>query len=434
VRSEIVSAASATTNGKGEYASIGSDLSVSASRATTRTRFGITHEFRIEVTTTEETEMRHLRKGICGTSLLLVMGSAAAQSSVTLYGVVDTFVQYMDNGGNHSFSERSGGTTGSQFGLKGNEDLGGGLHAKFDVETGFNVNNGTLFADTSTLFYRQAWVGLTDDRYGSLTMGRQYQPTFTVAYYGDPFRINEVLSPLAGADLTVDKNTLSTQPIAGRVSNSILYVSPNVGGVQLYGMYAFSATVTQPVPATTGNVLDVAATYNGYGLYAGFAYEYQHPGTETVAVGPFTSLNLVATEHFTGSMAYRIGIVNLQAVYIYARPKDAPAGSAAALIGTAHPYSIAQLGATIQATSQDVVELAALERNVRGVHDNTPGFQVGYDHSLSKRTYLYVRAGYMKNNGQATTSWPGIRVVTPSGAPEFDTSQSFVGIGMAHRF
>ncbi|MGF6759471.1 porin, partial [Paraburkholderia sp. GAS42] len=91
--------------------------------------------------------MRLISQGICGATLVLVAGgAAAADSSVTLYGVADTFVQYLDNGGKHTWAERSGGSTGSLFGLKGDEDLGGGLKAQFDVETGFNLNNGTLFA------------------------------------------------------------------------------------------------------------------------------------------------------------------------------------------------------------------------------------------------------------------------------------------------
>ncbi|MCP3728087.1 porin [Paraburkholderia sp. CNPSo 3272] len=378
--------------------------------------------------------MQLTAKALCGATLLLTVGSAAAQSSVTMYGVLDTFVQYLNNGGAASYSQRSGGATGSLFGLRGKEDLGAGTEARFDIETGYNLNNGTLFADTTKLFYRQAWVGLFDEKYGSLAFGRQYQPTFLVAYNADPFALNEVLSPLSAAVLAVDRNTLATQSITGRTSNAMQYQSPNMGGVRLYAMYAFSTTVTQPVPATTGNVLDVAATYTGYGLYAGFAYQAQRPGTETITVGPFTSMNLVASEHYTGALAYRIGIANIQLVYTYARPKDPQGGSAAALVGAAHSVSIAGVGATIQATSVDVVEIEGFERNVRGAHDNTPGVQIGYDHFLSKRTSLYLRAGYMKNNGSAATSWPGIRVVTSTGAADFGASQTLVAVGATHRF
>ncbi|HEY1997761.1 porin [Paraburkholderia sp.] len=372
--------------------------------------------------------MRLISQGICGATLALAAGVAvAADSSVTLYGVVDVFGQYLDNGGHHSFSERSGGATGSQFGMKGNENLGGGLTAQFDLETGFNVNNGTLFADTSALFYRQAWVGLTHDTYGSLTLGRQYEPSFRVVYPAEPFRANEVLSPFSANVLAVDRKTLSTQYDSGRASNSILYQSPNMGGVQLYGMYAFASTVSQPIPATTGNMLNVGASYTGYGLYAGLAYVNQHPGQETIQGLP-TALSLLGTEHFIGVLAYRVGIVNFQFNYSYQRAKDPSAHSLAAVLGTGHSLSIAELGATIQATAADTIELAALQRNVRGAHDNAPGFEIGADHQLSKRTSLYVRAGYIKNNGTSTVSWPGVTVAEPG------TKQILGTVGMTHRF
>jgi general bacterial porin, GBP family len=371
--------------------------------------------------------MRFISKGICGATLAVMAGSAAAQSSVTLYGVADTFFQYLHNGGTNSYSQRSGGNTGSMFGLKGNEDLGNGLKAIFDVESGFNINNGGLFADTTALFYRQSWVGLTHDSYGTLTFGRQYQPSFWIVYPTDPFRGNEVLSPLAASLLAVDRNTLATQYVTGRTSNSMLYRSPNLAGFQLYAMYAFAATVTQPVPQTSGNLLDLGLSYSGYGLYAGIAYQYQHPGTANIAVLP-APLGLLGTEHYTGALGYRIGIVNVQFNYSYNRPNDAPAHSLAALLGAGKSYSVMEFGATIQATPADAIEIAGFERNVRGAHDNTPGVQIGVDHNLSKRTALYMRAGYMRNNGTATMSWPGVTVTG------YGTTQVLAVLGMTHRF
>jgi general bacterial porin, GBP family len=372
--------------------------------------------------------MRAGKQGVCGVVLALAAGSAAAvESGVTLYGVADTYLQYIDNGGTHAFAEHSGGSTGSLVGLKGSENLGGGLAAQFDVESGFNLNNGGLFADTTALFYRQAWVGLKDETWGTLTFGRQYDVSFRVVYPTDPFAVNEVLSPLSALVLAVDRNTLSTQYDAGRLSNSVLYQSPKLAGAQLYAMYGFAATVTQPVPATTGNVLNVGATYSGAGLYAGVAYANQHPGQETIAGLP-AQLGLLSTEHFIGALAYRFGIVNLQFNYSYQRAQDPSRGSLAARLGTAHSLGIIELGATIQATSADAIEIAAVERNVRGAHDNTPGVEAGVDHFLSKRTSLYARVGYLKNNGTATVSWPGNTVT------ELGTNQFTAVLGMTHRF
>jgi general bacterial porin, GBP family len=372
--------------------------------------------------------MRIGKQGACGVALAIVAGSAAAaDSSVTLYGVADTYLQYLDNGGNHTIGEYSGGSTGSLLGLKGNEDLGGGLTAQFDVEAGFNLNNGSLFIDKSALFYRQAWVGLKDETYGSLTFGRQYDAAFRVIYPAEPFDVNEVLSPFSAMVLAVDRNTLSTQYDPGRLSNSVLYQSPRIGGLQAYAMYAFAATATAPVPSTTGNTLGVGLNYTGAALYAGFAYTNQRPGTETIAGLP-TSLTLLGTEHFIGALAYRLGIVNLQFNYSYQRADDPSPHTLAAILGTGHSLSIAELGATIQATSADAIELAALYRNVRGAHDNTPGFEAGVDHFLSKRTSFYARVGYMKNNGTATVSWPGDSVT------EAATNQFMAAVGMTHRF
>ncbi|WP_144113409.1 porin [Paraburkholderia sp. BCC1886] len=387
--------------------------------------------------------MRLMSQSMCGATLMFAAGAALAQSSVTLYGVADVFVQYLDNGGKHSWSERSGGSTGSLFGLKGNEDLGGGLKAVFDVETGFNINNGAYFADTSSLFYRQSWVGLKHDTYGSLTFGRQYQPSFWAVYFTDPFRGNEVMSPLAAADLAgaTDRATLATQYVSGRTSNSIVYQSPDMRGVKVFAMYGMPATSTQPVQVSSGSMIDLAANYSGYGFYAGAGYQYQHGGRETaglVAAAPsmLTSFDLMATEHFSAALAYRIGIVNLQANYSYNRSKDPAPGAvvtvtptvALPLASLVHSYSIVEVGATIQASPVDVIEIAGIQRNVRGVHDNTSGIELGLDHNLSKRTSLYLRAGYLKNNGSANMSWPGVTGVTGG-------SKQILGVaGMSHRF
>lgn len=384
--------------------------------------------------------MRFVSRSILGATLILAAGSAAAQTSVTLYGIADTFVQYLDNGGIHSFSERSGGSTGSMFGLKGSEDLGGGLKAEFTVENGYNLNNGSFYVDSSTMFYRQSWVGLTDDTYGSLTFGRQYQPSFLVAYFSDPFGCNDAMSPLAAAALAgaSDPATLMTQYVAGRSSNSILYKSPDLSGLHLYAMYALPASVTQPWAATAGNMLDLAAIYSGYGFYAALAYQYQHAGQESIprVPGLLTTLNLVAMEHLTGALAYRLGIVNFQFNYSYSRPKSVADGAlvtvapglSAPLSTFTHASSIAELGATIQASAEDVIEIAGIERNVRGVHDNSLGIEVGFDHSLSKRTSLYMRAGYIKNNGSAAVSWTGVTGVASG------SKQVLAVLGMTHAF
>lgn len=113
-----------------------------------------------------------------------VLSSAAyAQSSVTLYGIVDVGVLYVNNAvsggkGGQQWSLASSNLQGSRLGLRGTEDLGGGLSALFVLENGFTTNNGKL-AQGGDLFGRQAFVGLSSQKFGMLTLGRQYDSSST---------------------------------------------------------------------------------------------------------------------------------------------------------------------------------------------------------------------------------------------------------------
>ncbi|QND97738.1 outer membrane porin protein precursor [Burkholderia cenocepacia] len=91
--------------------------------------------------------------------------------------------------------QSGGGASTSRFGLTGVEDLGGGTSTKFVLESGFSPADGSF--QGGTLFYRRAYVSLQNTRYGDLRLGRQYTPAFYVVYDGDPFGLNERLSPLA---------------------------------------------------------------------------------------------------------------------------------------------------------------------------------------------------------------------------------------------
>src|SRR5581483_7613498 len=99
--------------------------------------------------------------------------AAHAQSSVTLYGLIDNGLSYVSNQRGHSAVLAStGNIVGDRWGVTGSEDLGGGLKAIFRLENGFTGTNGTL-QQGGRLFGRQAWVGMSN-AYGAVTMGRQY--------------------------------------------------------------------------------------------------------------------------------------------------------------------------------------------------------------------------------------------------------------------
>jgi predicted porin len=120
--------------------------------------------------------------------------SAFAQSSVTLYGLVDTAVRYQTNAGPDDkdlIGMTVGPETNSRWGLRGSEDLGDGLSAVFRLENQFDAFNGQLSAPNE-LFGRQAYVGLSSTKYGTLTFGRQYAPLYdTMGDVYDPLTVGD---------------------------------------------------------------------------------------------------------------------------------------------------------------------------------------------------------------------------------------------------
>jgi len=161
--------------------------------------------------------------------------SVHAQSSVTLYGVIDTGIVYTNNQTGHSnWQMGTSSTQNTVFGLKGSEELGGGLHTVFKLEQGFNLNNGTQ-AFPGDGFGSQAWVGLQSDPYGTVTFGRQFDV------------LNDVLGPLTAGSNTwggnmaahpFENDNLAADSVV--VNNTVKYVSPTWSGITFEGMYAFS--------------------------------------------------------------------------------------------------------------------------------------------------------------------------------------------------
>ncbi|MFL9935609.1 porin [Paraburkholderia sp. RL18-103-BIB-C] len=205
-------------------------------------------------------------------SAMLLTGAAHAQSSVTLYGTIDTSMVYVNNAktstgqGASQFLLTSGSLSTSRWGLRGNEDLGGGLHAVFDLESGFAVNNGALKNSTAAqtdLFGRQAWVGLSSDQYGALTLGRQYD--FIVDYVapnsgtGSGFGGNLASHPYDNDNLDNDL----------RLNNSVKFSSVSYGGFKAGAMYAFS---NMAGAGGNNNAYSLGASYSNGPINIGAAY------------------------------------------------------------------------------------------------------------------------------------------------------------------
>jgi predicted porin len=203
---------------------------------------------------------------------------AAAQSSVTLYGVVDNAFAYVSNQRGHSnFYMSQGNLQASKFGLLGAEDIGGGTKAIFRLESGFNSLTGAQ-SSAGLIFNRHAYAGLSNDRYGTLTLGRQYTPYFQMVGALGP---TGVLTGATGAhpgDLDALDTTL-------RFNNSVTYTSPTIAGLAFSAQYGLGG-----VPGSVAS---------GSNFSAAFRYDYK---PFAVAVG-YLKLRDIATSQSLGSFA-----------------------------------------------------------------------------------------------------------------------------------
>jgi predicted porin len=162
---------------------------------------------------------------------LSVTNAVNAQSSVTLYGIADTAVQYISNVGGHALFQEGNTHSPDIFGIKGNEDLGGGLHTVFDLQNEYLLNNGRSLVP-GTLFNRKAYVGLQSDTYGTLTLG--HQPSFmydVLSNYQTPFLLGNILS--------LHQGNLDEIANFFQFNNAVKYVSPVFGGFSTGAEFAF---------------------------------------------------------------------------------------------------------------------------------------------------------------------------------------------------
>lgn len=165
-------------------------------------------------------------------TLLFGAQAAHAQSSVTLYGIISTGVGWVSNvGGSSSVQMIAGTMQNNRWGLRGVEDLGGGLNAIFTLENGFDITNGQ-FQQGGRMFGRQAYVGLSDKSWGTVTLGRQYDIPFD---YLDRFE-----APVAALGLATHIGDNDNLFGSYRYNNAIKYQSPTVNGLRGSVMYAMS--------------------------------------------------------------------------------------------------------------------------------------------------------------------------------------------------
>lgn len=367
--------------------------------------------------------------------LALAMGpvAARAQSSVTFYGILDAGVTYVSNaGGSHQVKFDDGVSYGNRWGLKGTEDLGGGLKAVFRLESGFHVGDGTL-TNGGSLFGRQAYVGLQND-WGTLTLGNQMDMTQEMVYL---YNVSSWASGYAINQGDFDRMNGDHLP------NAVKFMSNTFGGFQFGGMYSFSNT---PGDFHMGSAWSVGAQYQRGAFSMGTAYTQLNNPSGIYAFDPYAMIGVrtffgrptVSVDPATGAVSslyantpfpvdkqgtfgvgasYAIDKVTLMGAFTYTEIKA---------FGESEHMQVAEGGANWQITPAASLVGGYQYTHFDGHHWNQ--LSAGVHYLLSKRTDVYISGDWLKASEGVDA------VIGYSFTPSSTTTQADVRIGMRHTF
>ena len=387
-----------------------------------------------------------MKKSLIALAVLAAAGAASAQSSVTLFGVVDATLAFGHGSTSNKTQLTNSGYNSSRLGFRGTEDLGGGMSASFWLEAGVNNDNGTgsgtntnnqasggnpsctvtgavgatcaVAANGSQglTFNRRSTVSLAGG-WGELRLGRDYNPQFWNLTVFDPFGTNGV-----GTTQVLNSNSAITGAINVRSSNSIGYFLPgNLGGFYGQVQYYMGENNSNSLSPAPGVGVPPAIVSNkkdgtGAGLRVGFAS------------GPFNvALAVASTNYSTGDIKtvnvggqWDFGMAKLQGEYSRDR-RDGITGVGSltgkgGLIGALVPVGAGEIRAAYSTYKTDAAG-----------SPKTNKLALGYVHNLSKRTAVYTTVARLKNNGGATQALNG----ATTGA---NTSSTGWDLGIRHSF
>jgi len=338
-------------------------------------------------------------------------GLASAQSSVTLFGIVDATIAYGHGTVANKTQLTNSGYNSSRLGFRGTEDLGGGMSASFWLEAGVNNDNGTGAATNTNnqstggalagigggqglTFNRRSTVSLAGG-FGEFRLGRDYSPQFWNLTVFDPFGTN-------GVGTTQTLNSIITGPTAVRASNAIGYFLPgNLGGFYGQLQYYMGENSSNAANSKDGN---------GFGGRFGFAN------------GPFNvALALSKTKYLAGDVQqnniagqWDFGMAKLMGEY--SRDKNGSVTGKGGLIGALVPVGAGEIRV---AYSTYKVDTAGTPK--------TNKLALGYVHNLSKRTALYATIAQVNNKGGAAQALNGASTAVNAKSTGYD-------FGIRHSF
>ena len=335
-----------------------------------------------------------MKKSLIALAVLAASGAAMAQSSVTLFGVVDLGLRSVSQGGSRVTGQSQDGITSSRIGFRGVEDLGGGLSASFWLEGALQPDVGTA---NGLSFQRRSTISLSGG-FGEVRLGRDYTPTFWNHTVFDVFGTNGVGSSIN--TLSVLNSGASTSV---RANNTFGYFLPgNLGG--FYGQAQVA--------------LKEADVRNTAGEYAGVRLGYMN-GPLNVAVaaaneGSTSQAN--SYKRWNVGASYDLGVAKV--VGYYNHGKFANLSQKVTSIGVSVPMGAA--------------ELKASYNNANGNGNNDANqVALGAVYNLSKRTAVYGTYARISNKGASNYSvgaFAGQAAVTAGG------SSSGFEAGIRHSF
>lgn len=365
-------------------------------------------------------------KWFAGAALALAAGGAHAQSSVTLYGLVDAGIEYQNNqpGGSHSVTRlTSGNLSGSRWGLRGVEDLGSGLKAFFVLEGGFTIDDGKS-AQSNRLFGRQANVGLQDN-WGALTLGRHQTPLYDFGLKFDPMAISTNYS-IIGQDAG----------FTSRADNSVKYVG-TFGGVTASALYSFGSNTGAgsfgevPGSAKIGREYSAGLTYATGSFTIGGIYDETNLGL--AATDPLSDAR-IRRASLAGSYAF--GAAKTYVGYRWAKALDG--ANLPGNLGANNVSNLYWLGLGYQLTPAFSLTGVAYYQDFRGSQADPWSFVASADYALSKRTDAYLNVGYTKNKDGSNLGLTagGAGAIQGSGFGTVSGSENQFGavIGIRHKF
>ncbi|NUU04535.1 porin [Herbaspirillum robiniae] len=375
-------------------------------------------------------------------------GAAQAQSSVTIYGIVDTGIAYSSKvtgapgGGTGSkFGLNSGVIQGSRIGFKGVEDLGGGLSAVFNLETGFTNDDGGLQGGdnvtSSNLFRRKSVVGLAGG-FGTVLVGRQTDYADTISAY-------TAVADFGGVIQNSGSNLNRLQGV--RSNNSISYTTTNLGGFTGNLIYGFGETAGK---TSAGQAFGIAGKYENGPLGLGLNYYQSKAGAtpsdvSLIPAAGTTTATVITNTANVGSSAqkvlnvvasYQFGPARVYANYSRVKQDLNTVGTAGFTAGTrtlaaSKKADIYEIG-TAYALSPSLKLLAAVDHaradiDGSGTKGKLTQISLGADYWLSKRTDMYA---FLSNMRATDLVNPGVT----GGSTGSDASQTAVIVGVRHKF